>query len=51
MTREQKEKLSNLIVYFDENFFQDSKKKDTDTVCDAVPVSLLCYLLLSAKHS
>ncbi len=25
MTREQKEKLSNLIVYFDENFFQDSK--------------------------
>lgn len=25
MTREQKEKLSNLIVYVDENFFQDSK--------------------------
>lgn len=25
MTREQKEKLSNLIVYFDEIFFQDSK--------------------------
>ena len=28
MTREQKEKLSNLIVYLDENIFQDSKTND-----------------------